>query len=89
MTRMVLIVFERSKLATQRRDAARAELEEVETLATKLESEAIWLQSESGKSKALRDRYGIISENEGYLILLHNHTEEPEPTDEKWWQKNF
>ena len=29
--------------------------------------------SEDGRNKVLRERYGLVSENEGYLILLHDH----------------
>ena len=75
IARMVLLIHERSNLATERRDAAQQELLEVEALATKFEQEAYRLESTEGKKQALRNRYGIVSENEGYLILLHHHQE--------------
>ena len=35
----------------------------------------------------LRDRYGIVSENEGYLILLHEHPEPITESADSWWQR--
>ena len=84
---MLLLVKERSRLAEMRRDTALSELEEVETLAAKLDSQAKWLESEEGQSKTLRDRYGIVSENEGYLILLHEHPEPITESADSWWQR--
>jgi hypothetical protein len=84
--RMVFLIHDRAELARDRLESAETELHEVESLASKLEDESYRLQSELGNKKVLRERYGIVSENEGYLILLHDYTDTEAPTDDDWWQ---
>ena len=86
MLRLVYTVYGRSEMAVERRDGALAELNDTITLAAKLEAQVARLESETGVKMALRERYGLVSENEGYLILLHEHNDVSEEDEEDWWQ---
>ncbi len=86
MLRMVYIIKTRADLAMERRDAAKEELLETKTLAIQLESQVSNLQSDDGLNKVLRERYGLVSENEGYLILLHEHNVDIDGAQKQWWQ---
>lgn len=78
---MVYIVYGRAELAENRRDNALAELQETVSLADSLEAQVAQLQSESGQNKAVRERYGLVGPNQGYLILLHEHESEQQAAD--------
>lgn len=87
MARMVIVMVGRSSMAIERRDAAKAELADIEQLADSLQAEADNLNTEAGLASTLRERYGLVSENEGYLILVREpeQSEDPGETTESWW----
>jgi hypothetical protein len=88
LLRMIMVLNYRSNLAVERRDDAKAELNRINNLSASLEREARSLESVDGQRRALRDRYGLVSENEGYLILLHDHPHNSENKEvDKWWQR--
>jgi cell division protein FtsB len=87
MARMVVVMIGRSNMASERRDAARVELADIEQLADSLQAEADNLNTAAGLASTLRERYGLVSENEGYLILVREKApaEEELETQESWW----
>ena len=88
LIRLILIMNMRTNLAIERRDNAANELEEIDTLATQLEAEALKLSSSDGLEVALRERYGLINENEGYLLLLDEYPDLDvnTATEKSWWK---
>ena len=80
LIRMILIIQKRSALATERLNSAQAELTEINELIYEIEGEV------DGRQNVLRDRYGVVGENEGFIILTDEYPEDEIDEGSRWWQ---
>lgn len=87
VVRMTIIMNKKLELVTDRKNVATVELAEIEQLASDLEKQAEQLYSEEGIKKMLRERYGLVGKNEGFILLTDEHPGEidSEQTGD-WWQ---
>mgnify|MGYP000318338177 CR=1 FL=1 len=86
LIRMILIIQKRSALATERLNSAQAELTEINELIYEIEGEVESINSVDGRQNVLRDRYGVVGENEGFIILTDEYPEDEIDEGSRWWQ---
>ena len=84
---MTVLMKDKLDLVNERKNVAAVELAEIDSLATELEKQASKLYSEEGVKRILRERYGLVAENEGFILLTDEYPEEATTTpDQSWWQ---
>ena len=86
LVRMILIIQKRSALATERLNSAQVELTEINELIYEIEGEVDSINSADGRKNVLRDRYGVVGENEGFIILTGEYPEDEINEESSWWQ---
>ncbi len=82
----IYVKYERSRAITDKAQTDLVTLEDRQKmLALSIES----LNTDEGKERELRDRFGVVKEGETLVVLVGDGTDEkPLKRDEKsWWQK--
>lgn len=82
----IYVKYERSRAITEKAQTDLVSLEDRQKmLALSIES----LNTDEGKERELRDRFGVIKEGETLVVLVGDGSDEkPLKRDEKsWWQK--
>ncbi len=82
----IYVKYERSRAITEKAQTDLVALEDRQKmLALSIES----LNTDEGKERELRDRFGVIKEGETLVVLVGDSSDEkPLKRDEKsWWQK--